>query len=1407
MLSDLLVEMSPSPPLPRKRHIETSSQQQQTQQQQNSSSNVRSYEEEYEHRRQSSFNSSNANKRYRPLRASLERTHSATRDDDHHRRQYPKSIDVFIPYNVLEKERNQHDGKSSTMTRSYEYEVEERRRASSASGKQQRRTDLGEEQEYLRCLRDLTNEYEKTKRQRRSVDNRKKNTTMDTQEEYESIEEVYHQRPVTTTTTTTEEITKRSNYRMPTTSTNRVHQFEQQFVDNFSVRPQEQQSVFSSYTTHQGGEQRLTASQRSFSEELLYKRLIPSAKQLYTSATTSEAGFATSEEDLTTMEYRLKRKERLKPIRIFSSTSSIPGETSVKYVRTERQPVELLVPKPQLVTTQGEHSTTVVKDVRRSAGKISTNVHQQHQRATIEGEHELRIIKEPISAGQTRAVEFTIPKPLETAAAEHSSTFVIESKKGGRFQTLDVSSALTREHTLTGEHELRVISEPISAGLRNKAVELLFPKPPLPPPPSQHSSTVVKHTRAPASSLVLENIQTTLKGEHELRLFDRPIQPGAAEGVEFILPKSVTEISEHTTTIVTETQPHRRVLEITGSGRKMESEHETKFFRDSVRVEEEVEVKLPKQQVERAEHTTTMIRHSRGKGPIIEVDNTRRVIEGEHETKYIEESIEARANAMELLVAKPQVPAEHSTTVVKEQRGKSQIYAIDRTQPIPGKIKKNAECSVFLFYDGFLWSLGEHQTKYYDQPVEAFGEMQVLFPKHQPVVGPLEGEHMSTLVKQVRARQVVYDDRLREIPGEHLLTVVDSSTTNIDRGRDSEVEFIVPKPQGRRTEEHSTTVLKKLSRRPLSSSDYDDVFASSAGEEENLRRRYRYEEEEESGWTSAGEHSTTYVKHARAKYEPIELVVDKPRIMPSVSTLIADIQGPAQITSIRPTTIVVPEDSSVKLDLDLNGQYRQEQFDEMELVFEKPLVRDSSTKLIASIQPGMEIKSFRPTSNLQQQIQTVEESSSSLTMHMQQEQEEALELRIRKPQIQDSSSVLIASIQPELGIQGQLKASPYVPAPVEDSSTALTMELNADQPIAPFELIIPRFGVESSTSTVLAQVAPGFAGLRATIDVPKVERSTSKFVLEQKQRLDEEVELIMPKPRRIETSTSTMMAEVQAKLETKEIRASQVPPQTSTSTFYLDQSVENVIPQAVEIRMKQPIIADSSTTLLANVKATLDTHHIQMLGNPYQPIEDSSSAIVLDTLSQQVQPSEVELILPRPQIRESRSVVLADVRQTLDTSQTHVVIAPPIQSPVKSSSQLILQHDELETAPVELHLHRQPSSHTLVAKLDDTRIKQRDMYVLGAAGSQEQQYGYEIRDSSSTLYTDLNKPVDLRYRADNRTNAAMEEEYRREVNSKMTTKERMTSSGFAGLSDNSSTFITGTVAQLLSFSSLRFFVL
>lgn len=228
MLSDLLVEMSPSPPTVRKRLFETNSQQQQQQQylQRGSSMNSRAYEEAYEERRQSSFTSANNNKRYRPLRASLERTQSATREDEYYRRQYPKSIDVFIPFDVIERERNSRAGKSTTMTQNYEFEMEEKRRSSSLSGKQARRTELDEETEYLRCLRELTDQFEKTKRQKKSSDNRKR-TAIDTQEEYESVEEVFRQRPVTTTTTTTttEEVIQRSSFRFPTNKVSHIVMF------------------------------------------------------------------------------------------------------------------------------------------------------------------------------------------------------------------------------------------------------------------------------------------------------------------------------------------------------------------------------------------------------------------------------------------------------------------------------------------------------------------------------------------------------------------------------------------------------------------------------------------------------------------------------------------------------------------------------------------------------------------------------------------------------------------------------------------------------------------------------------------------------------------------------------------------------------------------------------------------------------------------------------------------------------------------------------------------------------------------------------------------------------------------------------------------------------------------------
>ena len=633
--------------------------------------------------------------------------------------------------------------------------------------------------------------------------------------------------------------------------------------------------------------------------------------------------------------------------------------------------------------------------------------------------------------------------------------------------------------------------------------------------------------------------------------------------------------------------------------------------------------------------------------------------------------------------------------------------------------------------------------------------MEVLFSKQQPQQQPVVSEHMSTVVKNVHSKQLVYGDHHREIPGEHVLTIVEESDRKMNKKTENEVEFIVPKPQKKRP----------FIDHYQSSSDYDERFASSA-----------YEEEEET----SGEHTTTYLKQARAKYEAVELVVDRPKQLPSISKLIADIQADTQITSIKPTKILLSEDSSVKLDMELNNKHFYEQFDEMEIVLEKPLVRDSSTTLIANIQPGLELKSIQPT---QQIRKTIEESSSTFTLQRERqtkekEEEDLLELRIRKPYIQDSSSTLLANVQSELGIQGQLKPSPYIPQIIEDSSSVLMMNLNTNQQIAPFELIIPRIDVESSTSTILAQIAPTIAGLRAKVDVPQVEKSTSSFLLEQKKRLEEEVELIIPKPKRIETSTTTMIADVEAKLETKNIRSTQIQPETSTSTFLFEDIRQYVIPQPVELRMKQPTIADSSTTILANVKATLDTQQIQRLGNLSQPLEHSSSAISFEAKTKNIQPSEVELILPRPQIQESTSVLLAEIRPTLDTSQTHMVIPPPLQSPVKSSSQFIVDKENLETIPVELHLHRQPSSHTLLANIDDTRKKNKDIYVLGTGYQQEQQYG------TSTLHADLNKPVELIFNVDEGNTPSISQQYQRGYNTRMLTN---TTGGI----DNSSTLITG----------------
>ena len=578
MLSDLLVKLSPSPPLPRKRQIEMS------QQQQSLSSalvSTETYEEETAFKRSRQLQSPALTRRVR---------------------QNPRKLEIFQPSS---KEQEKH----TTITRSYEYD---RRRSSSENVKQARRDNIEIGREYLRCLDDLTDEYERLKRQKKSLDNQ---SNYETKESYQRTEEFYRSQPM---------------------------------------------QIESSY-------------KRSSSEGLLHKRLQP--------ITTLD--MTLSDEDIFSMEYRLKRKERLKPIRIHSSSNSIPGETSIKYVSTERKPVEVLVPKPQIITTQGEHSSTVVKDTRRSSRKVTTtNIHQQPRRRTIEGQHELRIIEQPIICDRTRTVEFTIQKPMPT---EHTSTYMVHSRKGGRFNTVDISQTLARERTLSGEHEIRVISKPIRSSSHNKPLEIVFPKPVFSSSSSSsHSSTVVKQNRTPKSSIYLDNIQRTIKGEHELRLIDKPIQSGPANSVELIVPKSVTDTAEHTTTVITETQPHRRVLEITGSGKQMTSEHERKYFHDKVRVEEEIEVKIPKQKYEQVEHSTTLVKHSRGKGPIIEIDTSRRPIQGEHETKIIEKAVETVADAMQLLIAKPQIPAEHSTTIIKGQRGKPQIFAVDQTQPIPG---------------------------------------------------------------------------------------------------------------------------------------------------------------------------------------------------------------------------------------------------------------------------------------------------------------------------------------------------------------------------------------------------------------------------------------------------------------------------------------------------------------------------------------------------------------------------------------------------------------------------------------------------------------------------------------------------------------------------------------------------
>ena len=533
-------------------------------------------------------------------------------------------------------------------------------------------------------------------------------------------------------------------------------------------------------------------------------------------------------------------------------------------------------------------------------------------------------------------------------------------------------------------------------------------------------------------------------------------------------------------------------------------------------------------------------------------------------------------------------------------------------------------------------------------------------------------------------------------------------------------------------------------------SDFIDNYRSSTNYNETM---FSSTHEEGGGGDErqAGEHTTTYLRQARAKYEPVELVVDRPTILPSVATVIADIQAPTRVTSIRPSKVVLPEDSSVQFDMEVNDTYRSERFDEMELVLERPIVRDSSTTLLANIQAGLELKSILPS---QQPMRTIEDSTSSFTMQyasgfdrQDDDEEEVVELRLRKPYIQDSSSVLLAEVQSDLRIQGPLKPSPYLARPIEESSTALTMELNSNPAVAPFELIIPRLERQPSSSTILAQVSPTLAGQRARVNIPEVERSTSSFFMEQQTRHDEEVELIMPKPRHIEKSSSTMMADVQARLETTDIRASQIHPEQSTTTFYFDEAVPHIVPQPVEMRLKQPIVADSSTTLFANVKPAFDTEQVQQLGHRSRSLETSSSALLIERQPERDHPSQVELILPRPHVQESTSVLLADVRATLDTSQRHLVIPPPLPISVKSTSEFILDQDIL----------------------DDERPRHDEIYVLGSSHHQEQQYGYRVTEGSPVVHVDMDKPVELVFNVGEGSlgSTSFNQQQRREYSSRM----------------------------------------
>ncbi|CAF4695593.1 unnamed protein product, partial [Rotaria socialis] len=354
------------------------------------------------------------------------------------------------------------------------------------------------------------------------------------------------------------------------------------------------------------------------------------------------------------------------------------------------------------------------------------NIHQPLRRRTIEGQHELRVFDKPITSGTIQPVESTIFKPIETLPMKHSSINITRSARGDRFHTVDIGSTLTHQRTQSGPYDLRNRFGSIQSNLSKKSVEFSLPT------STHHSSTIVKLNRTPASSVFLDKVQTQIKGQREVRFADQPIQPGSAKTVESIVPKSIMKQVEHTTTIVTEKQPSRRVLEITGSGKK------------------------------------------------------------------------TKADMMQLLIEKPTLPAEHSSTIIK---GQPQSFTIGQTQPI----------------------LGQHAVNYYDRPIESYDEMEGLFSKQNIV-------------------------------------------------------------------QHS----------------------------------------------QEGEHQVTYIKQTRPKYEPVELAFKRPVILPSVSKLIADIPASTQITSIKPTEILLTEDNSYKQDREINNVTRYQQFDEMELILDKPYVYDSS---------------------------------------------------------------------------------------------------------------------------------------------------------------------------------------------------------------------------------------------------------------------------------------------------------------------------------------------------------------------------------------------------------------------------------------------------------------------------------